>query len=202
MATDQGGTPDAPRGCHVAAMPVRQAHPPRWSRSSPRAPLAAAGTNPHSGSARWITPCSLRVPRTVRSANTPAAVPIGMATAIASRRRAQECPPAVLSSRRTKVTAARDPHPPGGRDRRYRARGAGRVREHGDAAPFRPSGDLTAEHHGCGRCCSLFVLIATPCGPASRPSLPAPALARSTLPATRVRVRHQGRRREAPAASF
>ena len=128
---------------------------------------------------------------------------LGMAKAIASRRRAQECPPAVLSSRRTKVTAARDPHPPGGRDRRYRARGAGRVREHGDAAPFRPSGDLTAEHHGChGRCCSLFVLIATPCGPASRPSLPAPALARSTLPATRVRVRHQGRRREAPAASF
>ena len=203
VAADQGGTPDTPRGCppHSAGPPV-----PPAPLIKARAPLAAAGTNPHSGSARWISSCPLLGSAgTVRSAGTLR----GGSDRHGQWRSPRTVGAFVSSAPRcchlgAGVAAARDPHPRDGRDRRDEDRdgpsGFGSI---ATLRRFVLYGDLTAEHHGRrGRGRPRFALTATSGSPASRPSLPAPHWPDPRCPARRLRLRHQGGGRVAPAASF
>jgi hypothetical protein len=161
---------------------------------------------PPSGSARRIASCPLLGTAARFAVPTPsAAFPTGMANGD------RLAPPAPLSVpprgadiSAPGVAAARDPPPRGGRDRRYKDRGGpGGFGSMAMRRRFVRDGDLTAEQHGRrGRRRPRFALAATPGSPASRPPLPAPHWPDPRCPARRLRVRHQGGGREAPAASF
>ena len=184
MGSDQGGTPDAPRGCPVAAMPVRQAHPSHWS--GPRA-ACCRWNQPASGSARWIASCPLLGTAARFAVPTPsAAFPIGMANGDRPAPSAPSSVPplgAVIST--SGGSAARDPHPPDGRDRDEDRDGPSGFGSMATLRRFVRDGDLTAEHHGCrGRGRPRFALTATPGSPACRAIAPGTALARSALPGT------------------
>jgi len=173
MAPNQGGTPDAPGGCPVAAMPVPGLTRP--AGQGPR-PVCCRRNQPASGSARWMSPRPPRAPRHgSQRRHTPRRFRWAWPMAIASRRRAQECPPraAVISTHqghrrarplcRTDVTADEDRDGPGGFESM--------------ATPHRSAtrGICTAAHHGCrGRGRPRSAPTASPGSPASRPPLPAP----------------------------
>ena len=81
------------------------------------------------------------------------------------------------------VAAARDPHPPGGRDRDEDRDGPSGFGSMATPHRFVRDGDQVAEHHGCrGRGRPRFALPATPGSPACRAIAPGTALARSALP--------------------
>ena len=202
MGSDQGGTPEAPRGCPVAAMPVRQAHPSHWS--GPRA-ACCRWNQPASGSARWIASCPLLGTAARFAVPTPsAAFPIGMANGDRPAPSAPSSVPplgAVIST--SGGSAARDPHPPDGRDRDEDRDGPSGFGSMATLRRFVRDGDLTAEHHGCrGRGRPRFALTATPGSPTSRPLPPAPHWPDPRCPARRLRVRHQGGAARLPPLRF
>ena len=183
-------------------MPVRQAHPSHWS--GPRA-ACCRWNQPASGSARWIASCPLLGTAARFAVPTPsAAFPIGMANGDRPAPSAPSSVPplgAVIST--SGGSAARDPHPPDGRDRDEDRDGPSGFGSMATLRRFVRDGDLTAEHHGRrGRGRPRFALTATPGSPTSRPPLPAPHWPDLRCPARRLRVGHQGGVREAPAASF
>jgi hypothetical protein len=192
VAPSQGGAPDAPRGRPAASMPVPGLTPPAGQGARP---ACCHRNRPAFRSARLIALRPLRAPRHgSQRRHTPRRFRSTWPMRIASRRRTQKCPPAVLTSQCARVIAGRDPHPPGGRYRRYSARRAGWVREHGNAAPFRPrwgspgrafwlpwKGPSSLRSHRDAW---------KPCEP---PAAPGTALPDPRCPARRFRVRHQRR---------
>jgi len=202
MAPNQGGTPGAPRGCPLRRCRFPGSPVPR-SRRTPRLPPPeptrvrispvdyAAARRGHRG-----TVCSADALRAGSDRHGQWRLPRAVGR--------KSVRPTVLTSSRTEVAAARDPHPPGGRDRRDKDRdGPSGFGSMATLRRFVRDGDQVAEHHGRrGRCRPRFALTATPGSPTSRPPLPAPHWPDLRCPARRLRVGHQGGVREAPAASF
>jgi hypothetical protein len=141
---------------------------------------------PPSGSARWISSCPPLGTAARFAAPTPsAAFPTGMANGDRLAPPApSSVPPRGADISAPGATAARDPPPRGGRDRRYKDRGGpGGFGSMAMRRRFVRDGDLTAEQHGRrGRRRPRFALAATPGSPASRPPLPAPHWPRSAPP--------------------
>jgi hypothetical protein len=161
---------------------------------------------PPSGSARWISSCPLLGTAARFAVPTPsAAFPTGMANGDRLAPPApSSVPPGGADISAPGATAARDPPPRGGRDRRYKDRGGPGgfgsmamrrrfVRDGGSdgraAWPPRKAPSSLRSRRDAWK----------PCEP---PPLPAPHWPDPRCPARRLRVRHQDGGREAPAASF
>ena len=164
-------------------MPVRQSHPPRCSRPPPRLLLPEPiRIRDQPGGFRRVLCWAPRARFAVPAHS--AAVPTGMANGDRLAPLAPSSVPprgAVISA--PGVAAARDPHPPGGRDRDEDRDGPSGFGSMATPHRFVRDGDQVAEHHDCrGRGRPRFALPATPGSPACRAIAPGTALARSALP--------------------
>ncbi len=192
---------------HHAAAPLRRCRFARLTRPAGQGPRPACCCR--NQSAFGISPVDYAVSsvghRARFAAPAPsAAFPTGMANGDRLAPSAPSSVPprgAVISA--PGVAAARDPHPPGGRDRDEDRDGPSGFGSMATLRRFVRDGDLTAEHHGCrGRGRPRFALTATPGSPASRPLPPAPHWPDPRCPARRLRVRHQGGAARLPPLRF
>jgi hypothetical protein len=193
---------------HRAARPPHPAgslaHPSRWTRRTPQAlpsePARIRISSVDFAASAGVPAAPFAAPAPSRRFRSAWPMPIALHS-----RRLRQLRPRRCHLDATKVTAARDPHPPDGRDR-DEDRDGPRVREHGDAASLlRDGGSDSRASWSPRKAPSSSRSHRDPGeGPRAAPPPPGAGVSRVSIrrrPGRRLRVSHQGGGRETPVAS-